>query len=75
MANIVFIDNFDSFTYNLVDQFRSLGHDVTIYRNSLSASTIETAVEKLDNPVLLLSWTRSAIRSRLNARSDQQPQR
>ncbi|CAM3705895.1 aminodeoxychorismate/anthranilate synthase component II [Vibrio aquimaris] len=55
MANIVFIDNFDSFTYNLVDQFRSLGHDVTIYRNSLSASTIETAVEKLDNPVLLLS--------------------
>ena len=55
MANIVFIDNFDSFTYNLVDQFRSLGHDVTIYRNSLSASTIEAAVEKLDNPVLLLS--------------------
>ena len=46
MANIVFIDNFDSFTYNLVDQFRSLGHDVTIYRNSLSASTIEAAVEK-----------------------------
>lgn len=33
MANILFIDNFDSFTYNLVDQFRQLGHSVTIFRN------------------------------------------
>ena len=28
MANILFLDNFDSFTYNLVDQFRVLGHNV-----------------------------------------------
>ncbi|MCL9782024.1 aminodeoxychorismate/anthranilate synthase component II [Vibrio sp. S4M6] len=55
MANIIFIDNFDSFTYNLVDQFRSLKHDVTIYRNSIDVATIEQAVESLDNPVLLLS--------------------
>lgn len=33
MAHILFVDNFDSFTYNLVDQFRSLGHTVTIFRN------------------------------------------
>ena len=33
MANILFLDNFDSFTYNLVDQFRVLGHNVKIYRN------------------------------------------
>lgn len=33
MANILFVDNFDSFTYNLVDQFRDLGHSVTIFRN------------------------------------------
>lgn len=33
MANILFVDNFDSFTYNLVDQFRELGHQVTIFRN------------------------------------------
>ncbi len=33
MANILFVDNFDSFTYNLVDQFRQLGHSVTIFRN------------------------------------------
>ncbi|EGA70339.1 anthranilate synthase component II [Vibrio sinaloensis DSM 21326] len=55
MANIVFIDNFDSFTYNLVDQFRSLGHEVTIYRNHIAAQVIETAVTQLENPVVLLS--------------------
>ena len=55
MANIVFIDNFDSFTYNLVDQFRSLGHDVTIYRNNIAAEVIESTVANLDNPVVLLS--------------------
>lgn len=55
MANIVFIDNFDSFTYNLVDQFRSLGHQVTIYRNHIAAEAIEAAVAKLENAVVLLS--------------------
>lgn len=55
MANIVFIDNFDSFTYNLVDQFRSLGHEVTIYRNNIAAEAIEVTVAELDNPVVLLS--------------------
>ncbi|MBQ2382131.1 MAG: aminodeoxychorismate/anthranilate synthase component II [Succinivibrio sp.] len=33
MATIIFIDNFDSFTYNLVDEFRVLNHDVLVYRN------------------------------------------
>ncbi|MDE1317355.1 aminodeoxychorismate/anthranilate synthase component II [Vibrio aestuarianus] len=55
MANIIFIDNFDSFTYNLVDQFRSLGHNVTIYRNNIAAQNIEHAVNQLENPVVLLS--------------------
>lgn len=54
-ANIVFIDNFDSFTYNLVDQFRSLGHRVTVYRNHIAADVIEHAVSQLDNPVVILS--------------------
>ncbi len=55
MANLIFIDNFDSFTYNLVDQFRSLGHQVTIYRNNVSLDVIEAAIGKLDNPVVILS--------------------
>jgi len=42
-TNIFLLDNFDSFTYNLVDQFRSLGYPVRIYRNSLPASRIMSA--------------------------------
>lgn len=33
MKKIVIIDNYDSFTYNLVHLVRELGADVTIYRN------------------------------------------
>ncbi|MDM7485302.1 aminodeoxychorismate/anthranilate synthase component II [Vibrio metschnikovii] len=55
MANILFVDNFDSFTYNLVDQFRTLGHQVTIYRNHITAQTIEHAITQLENPLLVLS--------------------
>ncbi|MBO6009031.1 MAG: anthranilate phosphoribosyltransferase [Ruminobacter sp.] len=56
MKQIFLLDNFDSFTYNLVDQFRSLGYAVSIYRNSISADTI---IEKMaaceENPILVLS--------------------
>ncbi|MGX9415901.1 aminodeoxychorismate/anthranilate synthase component II [Vibrio sp. WJH972] len=55
MANLLFIDNFDSFTYNLVDQFRSLGHNVTIYRNNLTVEQINAELAQLDNPVVVLS--------------------
>ncbi|PQJ67318.1 aminodeoxychorismate/anthranilate synthase component II [Photobacterium angustum] len=54
-AHIVLLDNFDSFTYNLVDQFRSLGHPVTIYRNNLTAEQVENALSAKSNPVLVLS--------------------
>ena len=54
MFNTIFLlDNFDSFTYNLVDQFRSLGHTVKIYRNNLPAQQIfEQIMASSDNPVL-----------------------
>ncbi len=55
MANLIFVDNFDSFTYNLVDQFRSLGHEVTIYRNHIEAQIIADAVNQLEQPVVVLS--------------------
>ena len=35
MASVLFIDNFDSFTYNLVDEFCSLHHQVTVVRNNI----------------------------------------
>ena len=46
MADILLLDNIDSFTYNLADQLRSNGHNVVIYRNSvrLSKPTAATSV-------------------------------
>lgn len=55
MANIVFLDNFDSFSYNLVEQFRALGHDVIVYRNTLDVSSIEQSIHQLEQPILVLS--------------------
>ncbi|KXO07098.1 Anthranilate synthase, amidotransferase component [Moritella sp. JT01] len=57
MNNTLFLlDNFDSFTYNLVDQFRSLGHEVKIYRNSISAEAIKQQIDQCENnPVVVLS--------------------
>lgn len=38
---ILLVDNFDSFTYNLVDYFRQLGEDVEVVRNIIDPETIE----------------------------------
>lgn len=55
MANILLLDNVDSFTYNLVDQLRSGGHQVIIYRNTVSASHILSVLNNMDSPILVLS--------------------
>lgn len=55
MANIVFLDNFDSFTYNLVDQFRLLGHHVTIYRNDADIQILSDIILSQPNTILVLS--------------------
>lgn len=54
MATIVFLDNFDSFTYNLVDQFRTLGHQVKIYRNDCDLDLLEKICREPDT-ILALS--------------------
>ncbi len=53
---VFLLDNFDSFTYNLVDQFRSLGLNVRVYRNDLSASRILELMQQQAklSPVLLV---------------------
>lgn len=55
MADILLIDNVDSFTYNLVDQLRSSGHNVVIYRNQIPADVIIEKISQLEKPVLMLS--------------------
>ena len=38
---VLVLDNFDSFTYNLVDFFRTLGSTVTVFRNTVPISVLE----------------------------------
>lgn len=50
LPEIVMLDNLDSFTYNLVDEFRCLGYQLTIYRNTIDADFIfQTLKEKQKN--------------------------
>ena len=39
-TKLFMLDNLDSFTYNLVDEFKCLGFDPTVYRNTLSSDFI-----------------------------------
>jgi anthranilate synthase component 2 len=53
-CKIYFLDNFDSFSYNLVDELLLLGHDLVVYRNNVSADYI---IDKMNNetaPVILV---------------------
>lgn len=59
---VILVDNRDSFAYNLVDQFSSLGADVEVYRNTVPASKVADALEptgeeaaRRERPVLCLS--------------------
>ncbi|WP_114193722.1 glutamine amidotransferase-related protein [Edaphovirga cremea] len=55
MADILLLDNVDSFTYNLVDQLRANGQRVVIYRNLIPADTIIDKLQQMEQPVLVLS--------------------
>ena len=49
---IVMIDNYDSFTYNLVQYLRQLGEEIRVFRNNVF--TIEN-LEKLDITGIVIS--------------------
>ncbi|QCI22472.1 glutamine amidotransferase-related protein [Buchnera aphidicola] len=55
MANILLLDNIDSFTYNLVEQLRNQKNQVLIYRNTVDIEVILNSLKKLKNPILMLS--------------------
>lgn len=60
LPDIVMLDNLDSFTYNLVDEFRCLGYQLTIYRHTIDAEFIFNKLSLLEksNPagvILVLS--------------------
>lgn len=58
MTKLFMLDNLDSFTYNLVDEFQCLGFDPSVYRNTLSADFIFDKmlqhIEKTSEPVMLI---------------------
>lgn len=56
--SVFLLDNFDSFTYNLVDELRGLGFNLVIYRNSVTAETIFSQMQvaaQTDQVLLMLS--------------------
>jgi len=53
---IVLIDNFDSFTYNLVNQLSSLVGKIKIYRNNYSfEQLVENELSNTDNKIIVIS--------------------
>jgi len=55
MANIIFIDNFDSFSYNLVDEFKALGNNVKVYRNNVNLDFILAELKNTENSIVVIS--------------------
>ena len=53
-TKIFMLDNLDSFTYNLVDEFMCLGFEPVIYRNTLSAEFIYEQIQAHDGPALVV---------------------
>lgn len=55
-TTVFLLDNVDSFTYNLVDELRSMALDIVVYRNTVSAWTLLDKMREkaLTGPVLLM---------------------
>lgn len=52
---VVFIDNFDSFTWNLVDEFARRGAEVEVWRNSIPAEHVVARAQDAPKSLLVLS--------------------
>ena len=52
--HVVFIDNFDSFTFNLVDEFARRGASVEVWRNSIPATHALERAETAPGPCLIV---------------------
>lgn len=50
---IVMLDNFDSFSYNLVDELRQLGYPLVVYRNDMDAQQLIATMRNYSGRQLL----------------------
>ncbi|MXP50940.1 glutamine amidotransferase-related protein [Pantoea sp. SoEX] len=55
MANIMLIDNIDSFTYNFVEQLRIFKHHVCVYRNNIPTGFLIHNIKNSNIQVLIIS--------------------
>jgi len=53
--HVLFIDNFDSFTYNLVDEFQSVGATVEVWRNNTPHDRLLQRLDEIRPTLLALS--------------------
>lgn len=54
LPHVVFIDNYDSFTFNLVDEFAKRGCSVEVWRNSVTAEFALARAEAAPGPRLVV---------------------
>ena len=53
-ASVLVVDNYDSFVFNLADEFARRGHRVTVWRNDISAERALELAEDLPSPGLVV---------------------
>jgi len=53
--NILFIDNFDSFTYNLVDEFEKRNCNVLVYRNNTDLKVLDKVIKEFKPKLIVVS--------------------
>ena len=53
--NILMIDNFDSFTHNLVDEFEKRNCKVFVYRNNIGIENFDKIVKKIKPRLIVIS--------------------
>ncbi len=53
--NVLFIDNFDSFTYNLVDEFAKRKCNVKVYRSNTPMEEIKKAVQEFKPELIVIT--------------------
>ena len=52
---VLFIDNFDSFTYNLVDEFEKRNCEVLVYRNNVDLKVLDNEIKKFKPNLIVIS--------------------
>ena len=53
--NILMIDNFDSFTYNLVDEFEKRNCKVFVYRNNINFKDFDKIIKNIKPKLIVIS--------------------